>query len=469
MMTVLRLRLIATALIIGATLAALPAAAQVSTREVSASSGSLMVERHQGRLVRLEKPAASVFIANPAIADVSVKSTRMVYVFGKAPGKTTLFAVDNNENVVADLDIVVTHDLSSLNEAIGTLLPAGGVDVASVNGAIVLNGSVPTATEAENVRRLATRFIAEGEEVINRLEVTEPNQVNVRVRFAEVSRSAMQQFGINFDIAENDFRFTSGDTFLLNPGALAGIGNFTLTGNPAGVGLLTGIELGNATVNTLVDALEEVGMAKTLAEPNLTALSGETASFLAGGEFPIPVSQDADSITVEFKEFGVSLAFTPTMLSGNRISMRVRPEVSQLSNAGSVTIGGINISALTTRRAETTIELASGQSFAMAGLLQEDFQDTVRQFPYLSNIPIFGELFKSEEFRRNETELVIIVTPYVVKPVAADDLPLPTDPLTRSRPGAAAGQEATAALTGPVPVPVPLGTGQTGSASYLLD
>lgn len=466
----LRLKLLALAFLAITGLAP-TAHAQFEARGVSDGSGALTIARHQGRLVRLARPATSVFIANPEIADVTVKSSRMVYVFGKATGRTTLFAVDNRENVVANLDISVTHDVGALEEALGSLLPAGAdVGVTSINGAIVLTGSVANATDAENIRRLALRYLGEGEEVINQLAITDPNQVNLHVRIAEISRTAVKQLGFNFDIFEGDFSFTSGDTFLQNPAALAGDGFFSLAGNPFGAGSLLGGNIGNVTINALFDALEEIGLAKTLAEPNLTALSGETASFLAGGEFPIPVDQDNNAITIEFKEFGVSLSFTPTLLSPQRISMRVRPEVSQLSNAGAVTTNGITVPALTTRRAETTIELASGQSFAIAGLLQEDFQDNVRQVPYLGEIPILGELFKSEQFRRNETELIIIVTPYVVHPMSERDLPLPTDPLTKENTNAVV-QRTQADLLGR-DIAVPLGGPdgrQLGSAKYLLD
>jgi len=442
-------------------------------REVTQSSGVVSIARGQGRLVRLASPAASVFIANPAIADVSVKSSRMVYVFGITTGTTTLFAVDKNENIIADIDIAVSHDLDGLNRAIETLLPSHGVQVSSVSGGIVLDGTVATPSDAENLRRVATRFLGENEEVINRLDVTEPNQVNVRVRIAEVSRSAIKEVGLNADIISGDFRLTTGDVFLDNPAALSGTAPFfNLPGNPFSVGsaLLTP---GSTSILALFDALEEIGLAKTLAEPNLTAISGETASFLAGGEFPIPVAQNESTITISFKQFGVSLAFTPTVLSANRISMRVRPEVSELSDAGAITIGGLNIRALSTRRAETTIELGSGQSFAIAGLLQENFQDTVRQLPYVADIPLLGELFKSEAFRRNETELIIVVTPYVVKPIDNPDLPLPTDPVTKEPITLANERERKPAATLSRIVQVPLAPvgdpDSTGAASYILD
>ena len=449
-----------------------PAPALGAGGEFTEARGELAVVKGQGRLVRLSRPASSVFIANPAIADVTVKSARIVYVFGVSTGSTTLFAVDNNENVVADIDVAVTHDMARLESGIESLLPSSGITATSVSTGILLDGDVPNAEDAENVRRLATRFLGENEEVISRLKVTEPNQINLRVTFAEMSRTAVKEFGLNFDLIAGDFSFTSGDVFLNNPNALAGNGAFELSANTfsAGLGSLTS---GSVSVLALFEALEEIGLAKTLAEPNLTAISGETASFLAGGEFPIPVSQEEGAITIEFKEFGVSLAFTPTVLSGNRISMRVRPEVSQLSDAGAVSIDGLFVSALTTRRAETTIELASGQSFAIAGLLQEDFQDAVRQVPYLADVPLLGELFKSESFRRAETELIILVTPYIVQPVDSPDMPLPTDPLTKSPVDLATARErkpsATLSRVVEVPVAPAGGQGKSGTINYLLD
>ena len=449
------------------------AQAQAQGSEFTAPDGSLEVVKGQGRLVRLSGPASSVFIANPAVADVTVKSTRMVYVFGVTTGTTTLYAVDKNENLVADIKVVVTHDMDRLESGIESLVPAGGITATSVSSGILLDGSVPNATDAENLRRLATRFLGENEEVISRLKVTEPNQVNVRVRIAEVSRTAIRQIGLNFDILSGDFSFTSGDVFLSNPETLSGTAPFfTLTGDQFGAGL-SSLSSGGTSILLLFDLLEEIGLAKTLAEPNLTAISGETASFLAGGEFPIPVNQDEGTISIEFKEFGVSLAFTPTVLSGSRVSMRVRPEFSQLSNAGAVNIDGVTVSALTTRRAETTIELASGQSFAIAGLLQEDFQDAVRQIPYFADVPIFGELFKSESFRSAETELIIVVTPYIVQPVDSPEMPLPTDPLTKTPVDLAHKRERkpSANLSRVVEVPVAPagGQGETGTINYLLD
>jgi pilus assembly protein CpaC len=389
------------------------AQAALKGEAVPTNGNPISIEIGEGQLLRLDSAMSSVFIANPAIADVSAKSDRLLYLFGKAVGTTTLFALDTNDNVIANLTVTVNHSLTRLQNSLNALVPNGLVVASSVDGAIILSGSVETAAEAENARRLATRFISEGGEVINRLAVTAPNQINLRVRFAEVSREIINQLGFNWDVfvdAGWDFGLSS-----LNP--VAGINNVFAGGN-----------IGDVSIDALVDALAEDDLVTVLAEPNLTALSGETASFLAGGEFPIPVSQDEDTVTVEFKQFGVSLAFTPTLVGRSRVSMRVRPEVSQLSSAVQILAGGLSIPSLTTRRAETTVELASGQSFAIAGLIQDNTRQEHSKIPGLGDLPILGALFQSDRFQRNETELVIIVTPYIVQPVNGDELRSPLDP-----------------------------------------
>ena len=389
------------------------ASASLQGRAVPTNGEPLMIELSEGQLLRLDRAMASVFIANPAIADITAKSERLLYLFGKTVGTTTLFALDANENIIANVTVSVTHNLSRLSRALDELVPEGDIDVSSVDGAIVLAGAVATATESEDARRLAARFLSEGEEVINRLAVTAPNQVNLRVRIAEVSRDVINQLGFNWDI----FVDSAFDFGLQSLPPVAGINT-----------IFAGGDIGDASIDALIDALAEDNLVTILAEPNLTALSGETASFLAGGEFPIPVSQDADTITVEFKQFGVSLAFTPTLLGRSRISMRVRPEGSQLSTAVQVLAGGLSIPSLTTRRAETTVELATGQSFAIAGLILDNTRQENRKIPGLGDLPILGALFQSDRFERNETELVIIVTPYIVRPVNPGQLRTPVDP-----------------------------------------
>ncbi|MGB8273906.1 MAG: type II and III secretion system protein family protein [Alphaproteobacteria bacterium] len=399
----------------------------------AAETAAVQIEIGKGKLIRLARPAATVFVADPTIADIQVKSPKLVYVFGNKAGQTTLFAVDNNEQVLADLPVTVTHDLSRLNDALKSMLHEANVEAESVDGALVLNGTVESAAEAENARHMAARFLGKDEQVINRVSVVGPNQITLRVRMAEVSRDALKQFGFNWDAA-----FLSGSLV----GAL-GIGNPVLQNGVIGAfirnpdsavnNLGLGVNNGNMFLNTVIDALAAEGLVSILAEPNLTAVSGETANFLAGGEFPVPVPQtgasNSTSITVEFKKFGVSLAFTPTLLEGGRISLKVIPEVSQLSDTGAVTINSFQIPALTTRRAETTVELGSGQSFAIAGLFQNDTTHNVSKFPGLGDLPVLGPLFRSDKFRRQESELVIIVTPYIVRPISEIKMAAPTDGL----------------------------------------
>lgn len=444
---------------------AAPVAAADRVEIISPSGSNIALEVNKGRLVRLARPASTVFIADPKVADVQVKSPSLVYLFAKAPGETTLYAVDEAERVLANLDITVDHNLSRLRTAIDKLAPGQAVTVASIDGALVLDGIVPTAARAEDIRRLAASFAGSPDNVINRLGVDAPNQVNLRVRVAEVSRDVDKQLGFNWS-------------------AVGTIGSFALgiaTGNPFAANVIQNtlsvdglkFKSGNVSfdVNGVIDALEDEGLVTVLAEPNLTAMSGETASFLAGGEFPILVPEGSDRVVIEFKEFGVSLAFTPTIV-GDRINLNVRPEVSQLSNTNAVVLNNFQIPSLTTRRAETTIELGSGQSFAIAGLIQNNVSHSISEFPGLGDVPVLGGLFKSDKFQRAESELVIIVTPYIVKPTSARKLAAPTDgfqaPHDIERILGGATQRA--AETAPKPQPVDKqGRALIGPAGFKLD
>lgn len=391
-------------------LAATPAFAAAEL--VRAEGPSVVLEVNKGGLIRLDRPAATVFVANPDIGDVQVKSPSLVYLIGKRTGETTLYAVDDQERVLAAFQIHVVHDLGRLRQAIKDIHPNVNLELASVGGAVVVQGSVPTAAIAEDVRRLASRFVDEETDVVNRLAVTAPTQVNLRVRVAEINRNVQKQLGFNWD-------------------AVGQIGSFAVGLNVANNLLPAAIPTNSLDASVLIDALDREGLISILAEPNLTAMSGETASFLAGGEFPILVPGGDDQVTIEFKKFGVSLAFTPTLLDAGRISMRVRPEVSELSTEGAITIpvagGTLTVPSLTVRRAETTVELASGQSFAIAGLIRNNVAQSVQKFPGLGDIPILGALFRSSDFKRNESELVIIVTPYIVRPAPGDSLASPTE------------------------------------------
>ncbi len=388
---------------------------------------TLTLEINKGTLIKLNSPAEQVFIADPEIADVQVKSPSMIYLFGRQPGDTVVYAVDRNGDVTLSKPISVNHNLSRLKKALDEVIPGHQIKLSSIDGAIVLAGKVFSPSDAEDARRMAVRVGGSEDEVINQLKVETSNQVNLRVRIAEVSRDTIKDLGFNWEAGLNAgsviFGIATG-----NPLFSAG----TLITRSDGVNNLNlGYNEGNVDLDVLFDALEDEGLISVLAEPNLTALSGETAEFLAGGEFPVPTAQDDDRISVEYRPFGVSLAFTPTLISGNRINLRVRPEVSQLTNVGAIQVQNLIIPALSTRRAETTVELGSGQSFAIAGLIQQNTQDDLSKLPGAGDVPVLGPLFRSDRFQRSETELVIVVTPYIVKPVPAEEIVLPTDAYTK--------------------------------------
>lgn len=396
---------LATALM--ASLAALPAAA---LEIVDSSGGQIYVEAGKGRLLRLDEAPATVFLANPKIADIQFKSTKLIYIVGNAIGETSLYALDKKDRVLLNRKIVVGYDLKQMKAAIDKLIPNSSVEPSMVNSTLVLDGVVYSPAEAEAVRELAKTYVGGGG-LLNRIKVSMPNQINLRVSIAEVNRSVVKSLGFEFLGLGNDGFI---DTALLS-GAFNVIGAVQKQVGPFDIGLW-------------FEALETEGLVNVLAEPNLTALSGETASFLAGGEFPISGQRDPDTgtIPIEFKPFGVSLSFTPTLLDRKRISMKVRPEVSTISSQGAVVIDGVAVVSLTTRRAETTVELGDGESLAIGGLLQRNDQNDVSRVPGLADIPILGALFRSQNYRRNETELVIVVTPYIVKPTS-ERIALPVD------------------------------------------
>lgn len=383
----------------------MPRAADADVVIIDATE-ELALELHRGQIVRLPRPADSIFVADPDIADVQIKSARLFYVLGRGVGKTTLFVMDANDNVMVSRRVKVTHNLETLRATVAELVPGAEVRVESIDRNLVISGTVPSAVVAENLRRVAVRFAEDEASFINRLQVEGPRQINLRVRIAEMSRDLDRRLGIRWENLLHD-----GSRFVFG---FVGGGGAGLAGS---FGAAAGIATSRVDLNFMIDALSEEGLMTILAEPNLTALSGETASFLAGGEFPIPVAQRGDgTITLEFKEFGVGLTFTPTLLDGDRISLRVNPEVSELNPGAGITLNDINVPGINTRRAATTVELGSGQSFAIAGLLNNTTRQEFRKLPGLGDLPVLGALFRSTEFRSGETELVIIVTPYVVEP-----------------------------------------------------
>jgi pilus assembly protein CpaC len=308
-------------------------------------------------------------------------------------------------------------------------MPEADIRATPMNGLVLLTGTVRQPADVEEAQRLVQAFVGEGTQVISRLRTATPMQVMLQVRIAEVNRSLLRQIGVNLENLDP----TGGNTgFVFSRGR--DVGSFNESGGvtftPPASGSSAGLRLSDLfglNVAGSLDLEENSGLVTTLAEPMLSALSGETASFLAGGEFPIPSAQGISGTSIEFKQYGVSLAFTPIVLEGGRISMRVRPEVSELSAEGSIRLNGFQVPSLVTRRAETTVELGSGQSFMIAGLLRNSGTNSVERTPGLGRLPVLGALFRSNGFRRNETELVIIVTPYLVRPVNASQIALPTD------------------------------------------
>jgi pilus assembly protein CpaC len=385
----------------------------------------VLLEAGKGTLIRLRRPAGTVFIANPEVADVQVKSPSLIYVNAKTPGETVLYAVDADDNVLLNAPIRVEHAVSRLRASLRALVPGESITIESVDGSLVLKGNISTAGRAERATALAAAIANETKgKVVNQLSVATPSQVNLRVKVAEVNRTVLKSLGVNW---------------------FKGLGRTTFNTNlPTTTGQITstselGLTFGSAAapINATIDALASEGLITVLAEPNLTATSGQPASFHAGGEFPVPVagstSNGIPTITVAFKEFGVKLDFTPTIIDAQHVSLRVRPEVSELTNNGAVStpIGNdatITIPALTKRSAETTVELGSGESFALAGLLQHTVTQNISKVPLLGDIPILGQLFRSQQFQKGETELVFIVTPYLVRPTATvSALASPTD------------------------------------------
>jgi pilus assembly protein CpaC len=375
----------------------------------------LAIEAGAGRILQLNRAAGSVFAADPRVVEVRPASPTSLFLFGVAPGRTTIAAIDGQGAPVAQYEVTVRPSGFGAGEAQSTLsrlLPGNRIRTEQRGNGIALHGEVATAAEADQAANIARGYLAEGQQVDNRLSVLGQVQVNLRVRIAEVSREVTRQLGVDWQAVGRSGNFALA---LLTRNALFDAINPSST-------IAAGWSDGKSDINGIIDALAQDRLITVLAEPNLTAMSGETASFLVGGEFPIPVALRDNVVTVQFKQYGVSLAFVPTVLSQGRISLKVRPEVSDLTEQGAVRLSAgnssIQIPALTVRRAETVVELGSGQSFAIAGLLQDNARTLGRALPGIGEVPVLGALFRSDRFQRNETELVIIITPYVVRPTS---------------------------------------------------
>ncbi|WP_207536583.1 type II and III secretion system protein family protein [Sabulicella rubraurantiaca] len=454
--------------IAGSALAQVPAPAMQATPLTPATSVApavpvpLRLEAGTGRMLTLPAPAATVLAADPRVARVQAASPTSLFLMAVGNGRTTLIATDSNGAPVAQYDITVFGGRSEgaaslpMGAAMGaqpssapppppsaaaveaTLRQAVGPNlrVLSNTGGLILTGTVATAAEAQRALAIARGFAGEGRSVLNQLEVLQSVQVNLRVRVAEISRQVTRDLGFNWQAIGRVGEFVIG--LRTGPSAAQVLSAITGAAGAAGSAAAparfgVGIQSRRLDINGVIDALAADQLITILAEPNLTAQSGETASFLAGGEFPVPVAANlTGQVTVDFKQFGVSLAFVPTVLAPDRLNLRVRPEVSELSENGAINLpiagGTLRIPALTVRRAETTVELGSGQSFAIAGLLQRSSGQVGQGIAGLSEVPVLGALFRSTRFQQAETELVIIITPYLVRPAASQQtLVAPTD------------------------------------------
>ena len=433
-----RAALVAAAL--GAIAAAQPAMAQVAVAS-GVDAGELDVPVNKSQILRVDRPYTKALIGNPDIADIVPITPTSVYVLGKKSGTTSLTLYGQNR-LIAVVDIVVGPDVLTLKRQLSDMLPGDRVAAHMSNDSVVLEGTVSSSVAADRAVQIAETY-APGK-VVNMLSLGASQQVMLEVRFAEVKRSALSQIGVNWDILSDGGKLQG----VAGGGAsLVGSAN-PLTGRlPLAHGAIIdsfgivsrAFRAFGENFNVTLDALERKGAVTTLAEPTLVALSGETASFFAGGEFPVPVVQNVgggggggggggnSAFTVEWKPFGVSLAFTPTVLADGVINMVVAPEVSSIDPSASIVINNLSIPGIQTRRAKTVVELRDGESFALAGLIRKDFQDTIRQVPLLGSLPIIGALFRSTGFQHEQTELVIIVTPRLVRPVPAGALKVPTD------------------------------------------
>jgi len=424
---------IAAAFLAGAAVAA-PAQAQVSAISVADGihAGEVAVPVNKSQVIRSDRNFTKAMVGNPEIADILPLSNSSLYVLGKKAGTTSLSLYGPGNRLIAVVDVVVGPDVISLKRQLSSSI-GENVGARISNDAVVLEGIVSSAVAADRAVQLAETY-APGK-VVNLLSIGSSQQVMLEVRFSEVKRSALKDIGFGFFVNNDSgtLNGVSGGGASLTPDA-NGNGTLRLGSIVDSFGIITKT-FGAFGLNfdAALNALEKKGAITTLAEPTLVALSGESANFLAGGEFPVPVVQNSgngganSAISIEWKPFGVSLAFTPTVLADGVINMVVEPEVSSIDQSASIVVDNLRIPGLQTRRAKTTVELHDGESFALAGLLRTDFQDTVRQFPILGSIPIIGMLFKSTNFQRDETELVITVTPRLVRPVPAYALKVPTD------------------------------------------
>ena len=419
-----------------------PRVITVSTGNGQMSHEHITLGLNKAAIVQLDSDARDVLVSNPSIVDAVVRTPRRIFLLAQKIGQTNAFFFDARGHQLLSIDIRVERDVTDLTNMLNSDMPGAKIKIASLNDNVVLTGTVENAQDSARAQELAGRFVDDPKKVVNMLKIGGGQQVMLKVRVAEVQREVAKQLGIDITAA-----MKAGGTPLIastsNPYGLLGRALSDLSGIQAGSVGTDALNPGPNNVQGVMKALETVGLVHTLAEPNMIAVSGETAKFLAGGEFPVPSGRDSSgNVSVTFKKFGVGLSFTPVVMSPNRISLQISTEVSELTNTGAFTLTGgsatnsqgvtaqapaLTIPALAVRRAETTVELPSGGSFAIAGLLQHTTKQQIDAFPGLKDMPVLGALFRSRDFQNNETELVVLVSAYLVNPVSADKISLPTD------------------------------------------
>ncbi len=414
-------------------LAAVPTTSAAETLRVlrGATSSALNVPMNRAVVVESDGPFTEISIANPGIADISSLSDRTIYVLGKEPGRTTMTLLGADGRLITNVEIHVTPDIAEFKERLEQILPGEHIEVRTANDGIVLSGTVSSTARLDRALELANRYAPE--RVSNLMVVGGTQQVMLKVRFAEMNRSVTKRLASSLAVQGTaiggDLGVSAGTNTLNSAGAV----NSTFNGaniptiNENNGAFLFGFNAGALEVGVLLEALESRGVVRTLAEPNLTALSGQEAKFLAGGEYPVPGESDGGGVTIEYKPFGVELNFIPRVVDKDIINLELVAAVSAIDPTEGIQFSGFAVDAFTRRETSSTVEMRDGESFAIAGLLQDDFTDLSGQVPWLGDVPVLGSLFRSAEYARNQTELVIIVTPHLVTPTRGEALALPTD------------------------------------------
>ncbi|MEL6837991.1 MAG: type II and III secretion system protein family protein [Pseudomonadota bacterium] len=424
------LKAVLTGLTLSLTTAA-PTMAPAETLRVlrGAASSALSVPMNRAVVVESDVPFTELSIANPGIADISSLSDRTIYVLGKEPGRTTLTLLGADGRLITNVEVHVSPDMAEFKERLTQILPGENIEVRTANDGIVLSGTVSSTARLDRALDLANRYAPD--RVSNLMMVGGTQQVMLKVRFAEMQRNVSKALSSNLRFSGDGF---GGDVLIDGAvggvagtaGGIGGVGDIISDPESAGATIF-GFDAGPLEVDLLLEALESRGIVRSLAEPNLTALSGQEATFLAGGEYPVPVANIDNIITIVFKPFGIELNFTPRVVDGDIINLELLAAVSAIDPSNGIEIDDFQIDAFTRRETSTTVEMRDGESFAIAGLLTDDFRDLNSQVPWVGDVPILGALFRSANYQRDQTELVIIVTPHLVTPTRGEALALPTD------------------------------------------